>query len=101
MTKENEKEDFVKVIGVSVVISLQAGMREYLFSVSDGMTMLWYILEHSVCFPDIESVSKTIVSCFYKTLSSITIIEMTFRRPKYAKVMFTVFMAAGSTFIVT
>lgn len=96
-----KNEDFVKAIGVSLVISLLAGMVEYLFSIIDGMTMLRYILGHSVCFPDIESVSKTVVNCFYPTLLSAMTIELAFHRPKYAKMMITVFAAAGFTFMVT
>ena len=52
-----KNEEFVKAIGVSLVISLLVGMIEYLLSIIDGKIMLQYILEHFVCFPDIGSIS--------------------------------------------
>lgn len=96
-----KNEDFVKAIGVSLVISLLAGMVEYLFSVIDGVIMLRYILEHSICFPDIRSVSKTIVNCFYPTMLSAMVIELVYHQLRFAKMMIAVFAVAGLTFFVT
>lgn len=96
-----KNEDFVKAIGVSLVISLLAGMEEYLFSIIDGMTMLRYILVHSMCFTDIESVSKTVVNCFYPTLLSAMTVELAYHQLRCAKVIITVYVVAGFTFIVT
>lgn len=96
-----KNEEFVKAIGVSLVISLLAGMTEYLFSIIDGKIMLRYIFEHFVCFPDIGISSKTIVNCFYPTLLSAMIVELVNHRLKFAKLMIFIFALAGLTFIVT
>lgn len=96
-----KNEDFVKAIGVSLVISLLAGMVEYLFSEIDGSIMLWYILEHSICFPDIRSSSKTIVNCFYPTLLSAMLIELVYHQLRFAKVMISVFAISGVIFLIT
>ncbi len=96
-----KNENFIKAIGVSSVISLLAGIVEYLFFITNSMIMLWYILEHSICFPDIESVSKTIVNCFYPTLLSAIMVKLDFHRSKYAKAIIAVFTDARFTFMVT
>lgn len=96
-----KNEEFVKAIGVSLIISLLAGMVEYLFSIIDGKIMLQYIFEHFVCFPNIGSISKTIVNCFYPTMLSAMIIELVYHQLKFAKLMISVFALAGLTFFVT